>query len=109
MAGDVYVVLVTVPANEEGEKVALHIVEKRLGACVNMIRGVRSLYWWENRIQDDSEVLLVIKTSREALDDLIAEVKRVHPYSVPEIIALPVEKGNNAYLDWVLSETKGSK
>jgi periplasmic divalent cation tolerance protein len=107
MASDVFVVFVTAPASEEGEKVARHIVEKRLCACVNAIRGVRSLFWWEGQIQDDSEVLLVIKTSKTLLDDLIAEIKKVHPYSVPEVIALPVKKGNPAYLSWVLSEATG--
>jgi len=106
MATNVYVVLVTVPTPEEGEKVAKHIVEKRLCACVNIIGGVRSLYWWEGKIQDDSEALLIIKTSEAVLEDLIGEVKRVHSYSVPEVVALPVENGNDAYLLWVTKETE---
>ncbi|MEB3780389.1 MAG: divalent-cation tolerance protein CutA [Desulfurococcales archaeon] len=100
---NVIVVLVTAPKGE-GSRIARHIVEKRLAACVNIISNIRSFYWWEGKIQDDEEELLIIKTRRDFFEKLMDEVKRVHPYTVPEILALPVVAGNPDYVKWVYSE-----
>ena len=99
------VVFITVPPSD-AEKVARVIVEERLGACVNIVREVRSLYWWKGKVEDDKESLLIVKTRTDALDKLIARVKEVHPYTVPEIIALPIVAGNPDYLGWVDEEVR---
>ena len=94
------VVLITVPV-EKGEELADFIVEKKLGACVNLIPEVRSTYWWKGNIERDRESLLVIKTSMKKFGELKRKVKEVHPYTVPEIIALPIVAGNEDYLRWI--------
>jgi len=76
-------------------------VKNKLGACVNMVPEVNSIYWWKGNIERDRESLLVIKTSAQRLEELIKEVKSVHPYTVPEIIALPILGGNEDYLRWI--------
>ena len=99
-------VLVTAPDPDIAEKIAKTLLEKGLTACVNIFSGLRSLYRWEGKIQDDSEVLLIIKTRAELIDkDLIPIVQELHPYQVPEIIALPVVGGGQSYLEWIFSET----
>jgi periplasmic divalent cation tolerance protein len=98
------VVLITAPDRESGVKIARRLLEKRLAACVN-IAPVSSMYWWEGKIEESSEVLLVVKTTSERLGDLIKEVRAIHPYKVPEIIALPITAGLADYLDWVRRET----
>jgi periplasmic divalent cation tolerance protein len=98
------VVLITAPDRESGVKMARRLLERRLAACVN-IAPVSSMYWWEGKIEESSEVLLVVKTTSERLGDLIREVRAIHPYKVPEIIALPITAGLADYLDWVRKET----
>ncbi|MCC6020248.1 MAG: divalent-cation tolerance protein CutA [Thermoproteaceae archaeon] len=98
------VVLITAPDRESGVKMARRLLERRLAACVN-IAPVSSMYWWEGKIEESSEVLLVVKTTSERLGDLIREVRAIHPYKVPEIIALPITAGLADYLDWVRRET----
>ena len=97
------VVLITTPRSK-GAEIARFIVENRLGACTNIVDGIRSFYWWQGKIEDDSEDLLIVKTRRSVLPRLIREVKKVHPYTVPEIIALPIIAGNPDYLKWVDEE-----
>jgi periplasmic divalent cation tolerance protein len=94
------VVLITTPT-DKGLELANHIVENKLGACVNVVPEVNSIYWWKGNIERDRESLLVIKTSVQKLEELIKEVKKVHPYTVPEIIALPILGGNEDYLRWI--------
>ena len=105
-ADSVYIVFVTSPDQETAERIAKTLVEKQLAACVNIIHGMRSIYRWEDKIVDDKELLLIIKTRTELLkDQIIPLVKDLHPYEVPEIIALPVVGGETSYLDWILKET----
>jgi periplasmic divalent cation tolerance protein len=94
------VVLCTVP-KEKGEGLAKLLVEKKLAACVNVVKGLRSFYWWKGKIEEDDEELLIIKTSREAYGELEKQIKENHPYTVPEIIALPIILGNLDYLAWM--------
>lgn len=103
------VVLVTVPSAEVGERIAVAAVEERLAACANLVPGLRSIYRWEGRVQDESELLLLLKTTRERLGPLEARVRALHPYSVPEFVAVPVVAGHGAYLAWVAESvsTKG--
>jgi len=80
------------------------LVEKRLAACVNIVAGVRSIYHWKDAIEEEEEALLVIKTSRLLLDDLRAEIERLHSYEVPEVIAMQVVDGSERYLAWLERE-----
>lgn len=106
MDPDILVVLITVPSMEIGEKIAHHLLERRLAVCVNFIPGVRSIYTWAGKINDDQELLLMVKTRAHLFrEELIPAVQALHPYDVPEILALPVLMGNPEYLDWVKAET----
>lgn len=98
------VVLVTVPSREEAEKITSALLEVRLAACVNIVPGVTSHFWWQNRIDSAEELLLVIKTRLSAVPALIETVKKNHSYTVPEIIALPIIGGSEDYLGWIEKE-----
>ncbi len=99
-------VLITAPSKEIAEQLARSILQQRLAACVNIVSEISSLYWWEGQIQADTEVLLLVKTRRQGFQErLIPFIQKHHPYQVPEILALPILDGNQAYLDWVLKET----
>jgi periplasmic divalent cation tolerance protein len=100
------VVLVTASGLEEGNKITSIILDRRLAACVNIVPKVSSLFWWQGKIDAADEVLLIIKTRLSRVKDIVNEVKSVHSYSVPEVIALPVIAGNVDYLDWIASEVK---
>ena len=102
---DALVVLVTAPTAEKAAEIARVVVEERLAACGNVVPGLRSIYRWEGRIQDDAEALLVLKTTRARFDALRDRVLALHPYEVPEVIALPVEAGSARYLAWIGAET----
>ena len=86
---------------EEAGKIGRQLVAKRLAACVNLVPGVRSWYWWEDKVVEDDEVMVMIKTSRERLADLEKEVVRLHSCAVPEVIALQVVDGSQNYLNWI--------
>ena len=105
---DALVVLITAPKEEDAAAMANALVEGRLAACVNIIRQIRSIYRWQGKIEDDQEVLMIAKTRKECFAELVNKVKELHTYSVPELIALPVMDGFEAYLDWLKEET-GSK
>ena len=105
---DKIVVLVTCGSPAEARKIARVLVERRLAACVNVIRTpVQSVYRWKGKVEFAKEVLLVIKSSRARFRSIEAEVKRLHGYDVPEIIALPVALGSHEYLEWI-SECLGN-
>ena len=95
------VVLVTCPSRRVGNRLARTLVEERLAACVNVIPGLTSIYRWEGKISRDAEVLLVVKTRRARLAALTRRVQTLHPYTVPEIIAIPLAGGSASYLSWV--------
>lgn len=98
-------VLVNAPPGE-ADRIARSIVEARLAACVNVIPSVRSFYVWEGRLTEDTEATLLIKTRASLVEALTAEVRAIHPYSVPEVIEVPLGPGGNpAYLAWVRKET----
>jgi periplasmic divalent cation tolerance protein len=102
---DALVVLVTTPSAELAAGLARTLVEERLAACGNVLPGVRSLYRWEGEVHDDTEALLVLKTSRARFEALRERVLSLHPYDVPEVLALPVEAGSAPYLAWIAGET----
>ncbi|MBK9517030.1 MAG: divalent-cation tolerance protein CutA [Anaeromyxobacter sp.] len=107
MSTEVLVVLVTAPTAEVAAGLARALVEARLAACGTVVTGLRSIYRWEGRVHDEPEALLVLKTTRDRFEALRDEVLRLHPYDVPEVLALPVEAGAARYLAWVAGETRG--
>ncbi|XP_073385793.1 uncharacterized protein [Physcomitrium patens] len=100
------VVYVTVPNKETGTKLAHSIIENKLAACVNQIPGVESTYWWEGKVETDTEILLMIKTRQALLGELTDHVNNNHPYDTPEVIALPITGGSEKYLKWIGDNTK---
>ncbi|CAN6290419.1 unnamed protein product [Urochloa humidicola] len=100
------VVYVTVPNREAGKKLSQSIISEKLAACVNIVPGIESVYWWEGKVQSDAEELLIIKTRESLLDALTEHVKANHEYDVPEVIALPITGGNSKYLEWIKNSTK---
>ena len=99
-------VYMTAPDREEARRIGRALVEERLAACVNVLDGMNSLYWWEGAVQDDSEAVLIAKTRADLLESLTERVKALHPYSCPCVVALPIVAGNPAYLDWLAGETR---
>ena len=100
------IVFITAPSKEIGKEIASALVEGKLAACVNMLGPIDSIYTWEGKICNEEEVLLIVKSQSSLFESqLIPAVKAVHPYEIPEIIALPVVMGLPSYLDWVLGET----
>ncbi|XP_033231207.1 protein CutA homolog [Belonocnema kinseyi] len=95
------VAYVTVPTDEIAKKLAHGLVENKLAACVNIIPQVTSVYEWKNKINEDNELLLMIKTRTESVDALTKYVKENHPYEVCEVISLPIQNGNKQYLNWI--------
>ena len=101
------VVLMTAGSQEEAERIANALVKEMLAACVNVLPGVTSVYRWEGHVQRDQEWLLLAKTTNEVLDDLVRRVQALHSYDLPEVVALPVVGGNQAYLRWIDGEVHG--
>ena len=99
------VVLITAGSEDEAYSIGRALVEERLAACANVLPGVRSVYRWEGRIQDDSEVMLLVKTRASLFPEVVLRVRQLHSYEVPEVIALPIESGDDTYLDWIRSAT----
>jgi len=95
------VVLITAPNQEVARSLARALVEERLAACVNLVPGLTSVYRWQGEVVEDQEVLLLVKTTTFAFPRLKERVLALHPYTVPEIIALPIAEGHGAYLDWL--------
>lgn len=98
------VVLVTIDSEDTAEKITAALLDNRKAACVNIVPDVDSHYWWKGKQESTEESLLIIKTRAELLDDVVKLVKANHPYSVPEIIALPIIGGNEDYLKWIEEE-----
>ena len=99
------VVFVTAPV-KKAEALARQLLEERLIACANLIPKVKSMYWWKDKIETDAETLIVMKTPKRNIKNLIRRVKDLHPYEVPEAISIPVEDGYRPYLQWAEEETK---
>jgi periplasmic divalent cation tolerance protein len=92
----------------EAERIAEMLVVRKLAACVQMLPEMQSIYVWQGKVQRDREVLLLAKTTRANFDELEQEVRAIHSYETPEIIALPVVAGSEAYLKWLTSSCEGS-
>ncbi len=101
LAGGWIIVFITVSNTEEGIRIARTIVGEKLAACVNIVDNVRSIYWWEGRVEESDEAILIVKTRVELFNKLVERVRELHSYSVPEIIALPILTGYREYMDWL--------
>src|SRR5262245_49814629 len=102
---DYVVILVTAGSESEAETIAGALIEERLAACVNIVSPIRSLYRWKGKVVDDREWLLLIKTRVERFSVVETRVRALHSYQVPEVIALPIVAGAEAYLGWLRDET----
>lgn len=102
---ELLVVLCTAPDPVTAEKLAKGLVDARLAACVNAIPGLKSFYRWHGKVESDSEVQLLIKTSRDRFDELAEWIEVNHPYDVPEIVAVAAERVSESYLAWALGQT----
>jgi len=98
---DKVLVLSTCGSAEEGERIARMLLEQRLAACVNVVAPIRSFYWWQGKVEDSPECLLVIKSSRHLFDRLRVALEAAHSYEVPEILVLPIVDGSANYLNWM--------
>ena len=102
-------VLTNLPDRAVAERLADSLIEKRVAACVNILAPCRSVYRWKDAVQHDEEHPMLIKTTAESYAALEAAIRAGHPYELPEIIAVPVERGLPAYLDWVVAQTSTSR
>jgi periplasmic divalent cation tolerance protein len=98
---DKIVVLTTCDSEEQAQSLARHLIEQRLAACVNILPGARSIYRWKDKIEDAAEFVLVIKSRRDLFAKLREAILHLHSYEIPEVIALPVVDGAEAYLGWL--------
>ncbi|MBI4686373.1 MAG: divalent-cation tolerance protein CutA [Nitrospirae bacterium] len=98
-------VFITTSNEDEAAKIAKELVDARLAACVNIVKNIRSIYLWQGKIEDDSEVLMIAKTQKALFDALSKKVKELHSYSTPEIIALPIVDGSEEYIKWLREST----
>ena len=99
-------IYITAGGPEEAGVIAKELVSERLAACANIFENMRSLYWWEGKIQEDKEVVLIAKTKESLVSRLIEKVKSLHSYDCPCIVSLPIIDGNKSFLDWIVEETK---
>jgi periplasmic divalent cation tolerance protein len=102
---DTVLVLTTWPADTDPAGMAHALVEERLAACVNLLPPMESVYRWEGAVERASERQVLVKTTRQALGALMDRIRSLHPYGVPELLVLPVESGEEAYLEWVRAST----
>ncbi|MGC8926449.1 MAG: divalent-cation tolerance protein CutA [Myxococcota bacterium] len=100
------IVFVTTPSHSDAADIARTIVSERLAACVNIISGVRSIFYWDEKVQDEQETLMIIKSSEGLFEDLKRRIIMTHPYSVPEIISVEIKEGNQEYLNWIFETVR---
>ncbi len=101
---DKIIVLSTCASAAEADRIARQLLEKRLAACVNIVAGARSMYWWQGAVEEAAEWLLIIKSRQGLWEELRAEIQRLHSYEVPEVLMLAIEDGCPKYLDWLNDE-----
>ena len=98
---DKIVVFTTCESEDEASRLARHLVDQKLAACVNILPQMRSIYRWEEKIEDAPEFLMLIKSRRDLFDSLKAEIAKIHSYEIPEVIAIPIVDGSPGYLSWL--------
>lgn len=104
--GQQFIVIFVTAANRvEAEQIGQFLVEKKLAACCNIVDSIYSIFHWEGKICQDNEVMLMLKTVKKNFDLIVTEVKKLHSYETPEIIALPIIAGSDDYLNWIRKET----
>jgi periplasmic divalent cation tolerance protein len=101
MSDQVILALTTCPDEASAQEIAAALVQERLATCVNRVGGLRSTYIWDARLQDEAEILLIIKTTAARLGEIQERLKTLHPYELPELVGVAVAGGNERYLDWV--------
>ncbi len=101
LKGTHIVIIVTCPSREEAENIAKELLNKKLAACINIVHPVKSMFWWKGKIDVCDETLLIIKSRIDLSRDIVEVVRKLHSYSVPEVIMLPIIGGNKDYLDWI--------
>jgi len=101
-------VIFSIAASEEAERVAKVLVGKRIAACMSMLGPIKSIYWWKNRIEESEEYLLLIKTTQDKYEELERAIKEIHSYQVPEILATPVMSALREYVEWLREEVSKS-
>ena len=106
MSGELQVVLCTAPDADTAQSLATTLVTEKLAACVNIIPGITSIYRWKGAIEQDTEQLLLIKTAAAGFQQLSARIRELHPYELPEIISVPIETGQQDYIQWITDSLK---
>ncbi|HEX7928333.1 MAG TPA: divalent-cation tolerance protein CutA [bacterium] len=101
-------VYMTASSVDEAKRIGRALVEERLAACTNILPGMTSFYWWQGKIDEGQETVLIAKTREELVERLTARVKALHSYSVPCVVALPMIGGNPDFLKWIEDETQGT-
>lgn len=99
------VIYCTVPTKNDAKSIAKNLLTQRLVACINIIEKVQSIFSWHDEICEEKELLLIMKTKRKLFDRVKTTIKMIHPYNIPEIIALPIEEADSEYLEWINTET----
>ncbi len=102
---DEIVVFITASNEDEAARIAKALVGARLAGCVNLIKNIRSIYSWQGKVEDETEILMIVKTQKSLFDSLMKKVKELHSYTVPEIIAMPIVEGSEDYLKWLREVT----
>lgn len=103
------IIFITAESKKTSKAIINLLIKKRLAACVNEIKGVNSTYRWKGRVVVSREILLTVKTKQSLVNKIIAEVKKIHPYEVPEIISVDIKNGNDDYMKWIAEETTDKK
>ncbi len=103
---DAVLVLTTCSSTDEADKIATALTEKKAAACCNIVPGLHSIYFWQGKLAEDDEVLLLTKTTKAAFGRVKKIIKELHSYEVPEMIALPIVDGSEDYLTWIVDQTK---
>lgn len=101
------IIYMTCETVEEGERIGAALIEERLVACVNMVPGMRSMYWWQGKVEQAEEVVLIAKTRQELVGTVTDRVLELHSYDVPCVVALDADGGNPEFLKWIAEETGG--
>ncbi len=99
---------ITASSTEEAASIGKTLLEERLAACINIIPGMTSMYWWQGRIESSSEAVLIVKTTEILVPEVEERVLEMHSYECPCVIALPINKGNKAFLQWIDETAKAS-
>lgn len=102
----VRLIYMTAGSKDEAKNIGKVLIESKLAACVNIVDGMNSIYMWEGELQEDQEVILIAKTEAKHVRELVEKVKSVHSYECPCILSIPVEGGNQAFIEWILNEVK---